>query len=82
MSNRRSGNEPEHSDSRPAVTAIQLQFGNFTLDLQKHALFRGAERVHLTLKPLQVLEIQRMSCSTSAGSESARTRAAWRSACC
>ena len=57
MLNRHSGNEPEHSDSRPDLTAVQLQFGNFTLDLQKHALFRGAERVHLTPKPLQVLEI-------------------------
>ena len=57
MSNRQSGNEPEHSGPRPVAPDTRLRLGRFTLDLQKHALFRGMEKVHLTLKPLQVLEI-------------------------
>jgi Tol biopolymer transport system component/DNA-binding winged helix-turn-helix (wHTH) protein len=57
VSNRQSGNEPEHSGPRPVVPGTRLKLGDFTLDLQKHALFRGMEKVHLTLKPLQVLEI-------------------------
>ncbi len=57
MSDRQSGNEPGHSAPPSSVVGVRLQFGNFTLDRQKHALFRSAQRVHLTPKPLKVLEI-------------------------
>jgi Tol biopolymer transport system component/DNA-binding winged helix-turn-helix (wHTH) protein len=32
-----------------------LQFGGFTIDLQRHGLYRGEERIHLTPKPLEAL---------------------------
>jgi Tol biopolymer transport system component/DNA-binding winged helix-turn-helix (wHTH) protein len=33
----------------------RLTFGEFTLDLRRHALFHGQERVHLTPKPIETL---------------------------
>ncbi len=38
------------------MPGARIRLGSFTLDLQKHALFRGMERVRLTPKPLEVLE--------------------------
>jgi Tol biopolymer transport system component/DNA-binding winged helix-turn-helix (wHTH) protein len=32
-----------------------FQFGGFTLDLRRHGLYRGEERIHLTEKPLKTL---------------------------
>lgn len=32
-----------------------FQFGGFTIDLQRHGLYRGEERIHLTAKPLETL---------------------------
>lgn len=32
-----------------------LQFGGFTIDLQRHGLYRGDERIHLTPKPVEAL---------------------------
>ena len=34
-----------------------LQFGAFTLDLQRHGLYQGSKRVHLTSKPLETLAV-------------------------
>jgi DNA-binding winged helix-turn-helix (wHTH) protein/dipeptidyl aminopeptidase/acylaminoacyl peptidase len=34
-----------------------LKFGSFTLDLQRHGLFRGNSRVHLTSKPFETLAV-------------------------
>ncbi len=32
-----------------------FQFGGFTIDLRRHGLYRGEERIHLTPKPLETL---------------------------
>lgn len=44
--------------ANPAESANSqlLAFETFTLDVQKHALYQASERIHLTAKPLQVLE--------------------------
>ena len=34
-----------------------MQFGAFTLDLQRHGLYQGSKRVHLTSKPLETLAV-------------------------
>ena len=34
-----------------------LQFGAFTLDLQRHGLYQGSKRVHLTSKPFETLAV-------------------------
>ena len=56
MSDRPGGNEPRDSGLTPVTPSSRLIFGNFVLDLRKHALFHFSERVHLTPKPVEVLE--------------------------
>lgn len=50
------GDRPERLPPGPARAAGRLKFGGFTLDLQKHTLFRDTGKIHLTPKPLEVLE--------------------------
>src|SRR5215510_7965050 len=38
-------------------TTSVLQFGVFTLDLQRHGLYQGGKRVHLTSKPFETLAV-------------------------
>jgi hypothetical protein len=37
------------------ITKSLLRFGQFTLDLERHALYRGQEPIHLTVKPFETL---------------------------
>jgi DNA-binding winged helix-turn-helix (wHTH) protein len=37
------------------TTGDVIYFGEFTLDLKRHGLFVGADRVHLTSKPVETL---------------------------
>jgi DNA-binding winged helix-turn-helix (wHTH) protein len=53
MTERRNPYEPENSSEFPPTL---LAFEAFTLDVQKHVLYRASERIRLTSKPLQVLE--------------------------
>ncbi len=43
----------------------KLVFGDFTLDLRRRALFRGAERIRLTAKPLDVLSFLAQNSGTT-----------------
>lgn len=56
MSYRPGGNEPRDSALTPVAPGSRLIFGDFVLDLRKHAVFHFSERVHLTPKPVEVLE--------------------------
>ena len=56
MSERHGGNEPRDSGLVPVAPNSRLTFGGFVLDLRKHALFHFSQRVHLTPKPIEVLE--------------------------
>src|SRR5262245_37083733 len=37
--------------------SLLLRFGGFTLDLQRHGLYREDERIHLTSKPFETLVV-------------------------
>ena len=39
------------------TASLLLRFGAFTLDLQRHGLYRGSERIHLTSKPFETLAV-------------------------
>src|SRR5688572_24304645 len=42
-----------HTSGKPSL----LQFGAFTLDLQRHGLYLGSKRIHLTSKPFETLAV-------------------------
>ncbi len=55
----------ESPDSKPVIpfpvakkeVRGRLHFGEFTLDLRQHALYRGQSRLHLTSKPFETLAV-------------------------
>src|SRR5262245_52853550 len=55
-------NEDRNETSFPTLLAAAerpslLQFGPFTLDLQRHGLYSDGKRVHLTAKPFETLAV-------------------------
>jgi Tol biopolymer transport system component/DNA-binding winged helix-turn-helix (wHTH) protein len=44
---------PKMAPDKPSC----LQFGAFTLDLQRHGLYQGSKRIHLTSKPFETLAV-------------------------
>src|SRR5262249_31758205 len=48
------GSEAGPMGARKTPGAL-IHFGEFTLDLERHGLYRGRERVHLTGKPFETL---------------------------
>src|SRR5262245_15022669 len=53
---KREGELPK-AGQKNGTASLLLRFGEFTLDLQRHGLYRGSERIHLTSKPFETLAV-------------------------
>ena len=39
-----------------SIDEVSVRFEGFTVDLRRHGLYRGSERIHLTPTPFKALE--------------------------